>query len=90
MSKGDVETIPYDFSAWGTVSSATWSLFSGSSVSLGTPSLASNVATIELTITDVGKSTVKLVVTDGTKTIVEWLSIKAEEPQTVNDYGVCY
>jgi|TARA_Y100000296_G_scaffold38168_1_gene44186 pantothenate kinase len=92
--KGDVKAISVDCSPWaddnGTVTTATWSVESGS-VSIGTEALASNVASAILTTSESGSSSVKLVITDGTHSEAVYFKVKCKDPQVataVPDYNL--
>jgi len=88
LQKGDIEPVTIDYNGWGTPTTITWSVKDGSAT-VGTEALSSNLATALITLTDEGKSLIKVTATDGTKTNSLWLKVKAVDENTVNDYGVC-
>ena len=95
--KGDAKALSVDCSPWkddnGTVSTATWSVESGSA-SISSEALTSNVASCLLTTSSPGTSMIKLVVTDGTHSEAIYIKCKCKDPQTAfdvaTDYGFVY
>jgi len=91
--KGDIKSLSVDCSSWaddnGTVTTATWTVESGS-LTIGTKALASNVASCILTTSTAGASMVKLVVTDGTHSEAMYIRVLVKDPQTatIPDYGL--
>ena len=92
--KGDMKKLSVDASSWaddnGTVSSAVWSVESGS-VSIGTEALSSNVASIILTTSVADKAMIKLVITDGTHSEALYIRIVTKDPTVtarIPDYGM--
>lgn len=92
--KGNAETIRFDWSSWAedngvTLTGVTWSVESGNAA-VSSTSLASNVATGTITVSETGRSLIKLTATDGTLIDVQYLEIKGWEPNRyVDDYGMC-
>lgn len=90
QKKGQSELIRFDWSAWaednGTLTTATWVLESGSA-SIAGESLTSNVGQAQITTAETGTSLIKVTATDGTDIDVQYLEVRAFEPQTDNlDY----
>lgn len=91
-SEGDAQTVRLDFSAWAednaALTSVTWSVSSGNA-SVSGQALASSVASALITTASLGDSTIKVTATDGTRTKVVYLRVKAEavEAGRVYDYG---
>ena len=89
--KGDVKSLDVDCSPWaddnGTVTTATWSVESGSA-SIGTEALASNVASMLLTTSVADSGVIKLVVTDGTHSEALYINYIVKDPQAypTDDY----
>jgi len=91
---GDDQTVNFDASSWASdnsdVTTATWSVESGQA-SIDGESLSANVATARITTSQSGKSMIKLILTDGTNTKVEFLSVHAKDPHQAlptSDYGL--
>lgn len=92
--KGDVQSHTVDFSSWAEdnsdVTDVTWTVESGQASIIG-ESLASNVATINLTTSESGHSMIKATATDGTNTKVVYIRIRCRDPQAyseIPDYGL--
>lgn len=83
--KGEIVPFSFDFSAWAddnaALTSATWTVESGDATVSGT-ALNSNVATGNVTVSNEGKSLIKVSGTTGTLTKVVYLSIYADEPDS--------
>lgn len=91
--KGNVETYQFDASSWAAdnaaVSDSTWTLRSGNA-SIGTPSESSNVASCEITFSEVGRQLIKVELeTAGNAKTVVHLDVMVKEPYTLaDDYGL--
>lgn len=88
LNIGNVEAITIDYNGWGTPTSATWTVEDGQAT-IGGQALASNVATANITVSEEGKSLIKIVTTDGTNTVTLFLKLKAIDETKVYDYGLC-
>lgn len=90
--KGDVKTLSIDFSSWAddnaAVTSATWTVERGQA-SISSETLASNIASCLVTTNTAGKSMIKVLISDGTRSEAVYIKVKCKDPQisSFNDYG---
>jgi hypothetical protein len=89
---GDITTFQLDFSPWveenSTVTSVTWSAKAGNA-SVGGQSLATNVASAQITTSTAGRSLIEVKAVTATETIVRNLDILVKDPNVaINDYGL--
>jgi len=90
MQVGDAENIAFNFSSWvlanATVTACTWTLKSGD-VSLGTPSLASNVSTCLITAASTTRARILIKATAGSQVVSQTLLIRVIEPKDRAEYN---
>ena len=81
--EGESQEVQYDFSPWeednGSVTSVVWSVENGQ-VSIGSESLASSIASIVLTTSESGESSIKLTATAGSNVFVTYLMVVCKDP----------
>lgn len=92
--EGQAQVVQFELGAWedvnGTVTSATWTLKSGSAGISG-ESLSSSVASALITTSQSGRSMIKVELTAGSNTEVVHFEVFAKDPEVVTeDYGFEY
>lgn len=91
VSKGDAEAVRVDFTPWqednATITSATWTLESGSAAISG-QALVAGVASALLTFSQAGRSIISILATTATAKKKVWLEVYARDQQlAADDYG---
>lgn len=92
MMKNEADTIRFDFSAWAednaALTTVTWSVEAGDAAVSGS-ALSSSVASSLVTVSNPGRSLIKLTATDGTRTKIVFLDILCKDPnqRAQDDYG---